>query len=59
MVVSGGIECIIVLVCVEDLMHQIEETEATVLALREDIARVSAETTGSPLPETTRMELGT
>lgn len=49
-IVSVGIDYIIVLVRAEDLMHRLEETEATVVALREDLARASAERTmGSTL----------
>lgn len=57
-ILGGGIDYIIVLVSVEalverqehdsDLRHRLEESEAEVAALREDLARVSAErTTGS------------
>jgi hypothetical protein len=35
-IISRGIDYIIVLDCVEDLIHQLKETEARVVALREE-----------------------
>jgi hypothetical protein len=49
-VISRCIDFIIVLACIEDLMHRLEQTEAAVVALREDLTQPSAKTTtGSTL----------
>jgi hypothetical protein len=66
---GGGIDYIIVLVSVEalvrrqehdnDLQHRLEESEAEVAALREELARVSADrTTGSRLVAKANTALG-